>query len=137
VAWASGIDNWAFGVSAQRFAWPLPLDVDADGARAPLSDGVLVLRFLFGFRGAALTGGAVGAACTRCAPAEIEAHLIGLGLLLDIDGDGVLSALTDGLLVLRFRFGFDGESLTSGATGENCERCDASEITSHFASLDG
>jgi hypothetical protein len=44
----------------------------------PLSDGLLVLRFLFGFSGAALTTGAVGVDCTRCEAEEIEAYLSGL-----------------------------------------------------------
>ena len=50
-------------------------DVDANGAINPLTDGILTLRFEFGFRGAALVTGAVAANCTRCSAAEIEAYL--------------------------------------------------------------
>ena len=35
--------------------------------------------------------------------------------VLDIDGNGAIGALTDGLLVLRFLFGFTGVTLVSGA----------------------
>jgi hypothetical protein len=54
------------------------LDVDGDGAVIPLNDGLLVLRFLFGFSGSSLTSGAVGADCTRCAAGELETYLSGL-----------------------------------------------------------
>ena len=34
---------------------------------------------------------------------------------LDVDGDGRVSALTDGILILRYLFGFGGDVLTTGA----------------------
>ena len=40
---------------------------------------------------------------------------IGVLATLDIDGNGTLNALTDGLLVLRSQFGFSGATLTTGA----------------------
>jgi len=52
------------------------LDIDGDGETDPLTDGLLTMRYLFGFRGATLTAGAVDAAnCTRCSAPAIEAHL--------------------------------------------------------------
>lgn len=50
-------------------------DVDANGTVEALTDGLLTLRFEFGFRGATLVNSAVAANCTRCAAAEIEAYL--------------------------------------------------------------
>ena len=35
--------------------------------------------------------------------------------LVDADGDGLYLALTDGLLLLRFSFGFTGATLITGA----------------------
>jgi hypothetical protein len=55
--------------------------------------------------------------------------------LLDIDGDGQLTALTDGLLILRFFFGFTGPTLTTGAVGGGCTRCDSASILSYLQSL--
>ena len=55
--------------------------------------------------------------------------------ILDIDGDGSLGALTDGLLVLRFLFGFTGSTLTAGAVGGGCTRCDAATIAAYLQSL--
>ena len=45
---------------------------------APLTDGLLALRFLFGFTGSTLTTGAVGQGCTRCDAAMIEPYLTAL-----------------------------------------------------------
>jgi hypothetical protein len=51
------------------------LDVDGDGERLALTDGLLILRYGFGMRGASLVGGAVAAGCTRCSPAAIESFI--------------------------------------------------------------
>jgi hypothetical protein len=50
-------------------------DVDADGETSPLTDGLLILRYMFGFRGATLVTLAVGVNCTRCDAPSIEAFL--------------------------------------------------------------
>jgi hypothetical protein len=54
------------------------MDIDADGSAEPLTDGLLFLRYLFGFRGAPLTNGAVGGGCTRCDATSIETYIAGL-----------------------------------------------------------
>ena len=48
------------------------LDIDGDGKAAPLTDGLLVIRYLFGFRGDSLISGAVAAGATRTTAEEIE-----------------------------------------------------------------
>jgi hypothetical protein len=135
-------DGNALGVFAQRFSLPplATLDIDGNGLLQPLSDGLLNLRHRFGFSGPSLTTGAVGNGCTRCAAADITAYLNGLNLTLDIDGSGLLEPLTDGLLVLRFLFGFTGTALTANAvdmTPPNvCTRCDAATILPYLQTLD-
>ena len=47
----------------------------ANAALTPLSDGLLILRFLFGFTGTTLTSGAIGANATRTDPAAIAAFM--------------------------------------------------------------
>lgn len=42
---------------------------------------------------------------------------------LDIDANGSLAALTDGLLILRHRLGFAGPTLIGGAADPGCKRC--------------
>jgi hypothetical protein len=138
VVWQSTTqDGDTEGVFAQRFASFAGLDIDGNGVTDPLTDGLLVLRFLFSFTGVNLTAGAVDTvACSRCDAAAIEQYLSGLGLVLDIDGNGGNDPLTDGLLVLRFLFSFTGANLTSGAVDTGaCTRCDAAAITVYLQSL--
>ena len=138
VAWQSTVqDGDTEGVFAQRFASFATLDVDGNGVLDPLTDGLLVLRRHFGFTGTTLTSAAVGSNCSRCDAASIAAYLNGLGLALDIDNNGALDALTDGLLGLRFLFGFTGTPLTNNAVAANCvTRCDASTILPYLQTLD-
>ena len=79
VAWHSAAqDGSHYGIFAQRFANPLPLDIDGNGAFDALTDALLTLRYAFGFRGATLITGAVGGGCSRCDAPSIEAYLAGL-----------------------------------------------------------
>ncbi|MEA1053113.1 hypothetical protein U5801_25365 [Lamprobacter modestohalophilus] len=52
----------------------------------------------------------------------------------DIDGNGSAEAASDGKLLVRHLFGFQGEALTEGLIGEGCTRCDAAAIASHLES---
>ncbi len=55
------------------------LDIDDDGFTEPLTDGILNLRWLFGFRGATLIAGAVDTQnCMRCTAEDIEDYIAGL-----------------------------------------------------------
>jgi Protein of unknown function (DUF1566) len=49
------------------------LDIDANGQVGATTDGLLVLRYMLGFRGAALINGVVGVGAARTSAAEIEA----------------------------------------------------------------
>ena len=90
------------------------LDIDNDDNFDAATDGVLLLRHLFGARDATLTNAAVGVGAERNA-AAISAYITALGNALDIDGDGSVKATTDGLLVLRYLLGLRGTALTNGA----------------------
>jgi len=113
------------------------LDVDGNGKATALEDGLLIIRYLFGFRGATLIGGAVAADCTRCTAAAIEAYLAPCEgcLIYDVDGNGKVTALEDGLLIIRYLFGFRGATLIGGAVAADCTRCSATAIESYLASL--
>ena len=111
------------------------LDVDADGEITPLTDGLLVLRHRFGFSGTSLVASAVDDDCGRCDAAAVDAYLDSLAEELDIDDDGLLQPLTDGLLVLRFLFGFSGPALVTGAVGEGAERDTPEEIAAYLETL--
>ena len=109
------------------------LDIDCSGEAKALTDGLLVLRYLFGFRDEALTAQAVEG--NRTSPADIEAYLEYLEPELDLDGDGVVQPLTDGLMLMRSLFGFSGESLISGATALNAPNQTAEAIAVELARL--
>ena len=59
-----------------------------------------------------------------------------VGMLdLDIDGNMASDALTDGLLILRFLFGFGGSTLINGVVAGNCTRCTATDIEAFLNSI--
>ena len=101
----------------------------------PLSDGLLILRYLFQFNGVVLTQGALGPGAMRTDPAAIIEHLDCLRTtLLDVDGNLQADPLTDGILLLRYFFGFRGAALTIGAVAmPGCTRCDAMSIETFIA----
>ncbi len=53
----------------------------------------------------------------------------------DIDDNGVVDPLTDGLLFLRYTFGFTGATLVIGAVALDCDRCTAPEIEAFIQGL--
>jgi hypothetical protein len=111
------------------------LDFDGNGAAAALTDGLLALRGLFGFTGASMVSGALGVNALRVQPTEIAGYMNACrSQLVDVDGNGVADALSDGILMLRFLFGFSGQSLIVGAVQGNCGRCTAGEIESFLDS---
>jgi hypothetical protein len=55
--------------------------------------------------------------------------------MMDIDGNGQVDGLTDAMLVLRYVFGFSGESLIDGVVADNATRTSAAEIEAHLESL--
>ena len=95
----------------------------------------MLLRYLFGFRGDTLINGAVASNATRNTVADIETYLQTLAQgVADIDGDGRADALTDGLLVLRYLFGFRGDTLINGAVSSNATRISAAAIEGQITS---
>ena len=111
------------------------LDVDGDGEAKALTDGLLVLRYLFGFRSVALISLAIGENATLTDADSIVTRLDAIEPFLDVDGDGQITALTDGLLILRYQFGFRGNTLINGAIGDAATRTDAESIEDYLSEL--
>ena len=111
------------------------LDVDDDGRTTALTDGLLVIRYLFGFSGESLTASAVSPEAQRASAAEIEAYLKQNQDQLDIDGNDATNALSDGLLIIRELFGFSGESLTTGALAEGSSRATADDVIAYIKTI--
>ena len=109
-------------------------DIDIDDETSALTDGLLVLRHLFGFSGTTLVDGSVTTSAARTGASAIASYLETHAAQLDIDGDNQIEALTDGLLLLRYLFGFEGATLIDGAVGIDAARTVADEITSYIGS---
>jgi hypothetical protein len=79
------------------------LNVDKSDATAydAATDGVLLLRYLLGQRGAALIASARGTGTTLRDATAIETYLAGALPVFDVDGDGQTLPHTDGLMILR------------------------------------
>ena len=80
----------------------------ATASLEPLTDGLLALRYLFGFRGTTLSTGAIGGGCTRCDAPSIETYLAGPLELLRRTADRLGHAMMK-LDACRFAIGsFEG-----------------------------
>lgn len=110
------------------------LDINNDNQYLPESDGVLVLRYLFGLRGTALTNG-LTLTGTRTTAAQIEAYLADILPYLDVDGNGSIDALTDGLLILRQLITPAGPLLIQSAIGANPSRANATDVRNYILTL--
>jgi len=53
---------------------------------------------------------------------------------LDVDGNGVADALTDGVLTMRYALGFTDTDLTEGAVAPNCTRCTPDWVLGYLSS---
>jgi hypothetical protein len=56
-------------------------------------------------------------------------------LLLDIDGNNEVDALTDGLLFLRYVFGLRGSALIAGVVAQDATRASAEDIETYLGAL--
>ena len=111
----------------------LSFDVDENLEAKALTDGLLVIRHLFGFSGVALTSdGVVAGGAKRKTYEAISKYLTEGDLELDIDGNGKAEPLTDGLLLIRYLFGLEGDSLIKGAIGSGATRDTAEEVEAYI-----
>ncbi len=110
------------------------LDIDASTAYLPESDGMLVLRYLFGLRGTALTTGVLGTGAVRTGDPQMSTYLQDILPLLDVDGNGQVDALTDGLMIMRKLLGQTGTAITQGALGVGATR-NTADIEAYIQTL--
>ena len=64
------------------------LDLDGDGQYDALTDGLILLRGMFGLDGNTLVTGAIASGAFYTEPVDIESRIATLGDLADIDGNG-------------------------------------------------
>ena len=128
------------GVSAldEFLAGTIPsgsLDIDGNEDYDALTDGLLLLRGMFGLDGSALVTGTIASDAAYTESADIESRIAILGDLADIDGNGQIDALTDGLLTLRYLFGLEGDTLINGVVASDATRTSAEQIEAHLKTL--
>ena len=111
------------------------VDIDGNEQFDALTDGLLVLRSMFGLTGTSLISGSVASDAIYTDATDIESRITGLGNRLDIDDNGNIDALTDGLIVLRYLFGLTGDTLVKGVVAADANRLSAAEIEAHMAVL--
>jgi hypothetical protein len=110
------------------------LDFDANGLADALTDGILAVRHLFGFTGDPLTTGVVDPAGLRTSASALGNYLgQAQGSLLDVDGNGTADALSDGIVIVRYLFGFTGDALITGVVDPAGTRNTAAAIESFLA----
>ena len=111
------------------------IDIDGNDEFDALTDGLLILRSMFGLTGDSLTSGAVANDALYNSSEEIESRIASLGVRIDVDNNGRIDALTDGLIILRYLFGLSGDTLTNGVLASDAERVTSDDIGSHMQRL--
>jgi hypothetical protein len=91
-------------------------DIDGDGDVNAAVDGLVLLRYLQNVTGNSIVA-RTGIATSGVNAARARASLARATLALDIDGNGVVDAATDGVLLLRGLLGFKGVALIANALG--------------------
>lgn len=111
------------------------LDIDGNGDANALTDGQLILRHMFGVSGISLVFDATAPDALYVTSEDIEARIRALDMQLDIDQNGQVDALTDGLLILRYLLGMRGTNLVRGVVADNSVRGNISTIESYMEGL--
>ncbi len=120
-------ENYSLELSETDATW----DYDGDGEADALTDGLIMMRYSFGLRGDTMAQGAMSTNSVMSV-AQVEERVQGSMKIADIDNDGDVDALTDGLLLLRHLFAMEDDSLTHGAVGHMAVRKTKHEIKSHL-----
>jgi hypothetical protein len=95
---------------------PFNFDVDGNGKANALTDGLLIMRYLFGLinQNQNLQEDAIATDAIRKTSLEIWTYLNNGRESLDIDGNLKSDALTDGLLIMRYMFGIESDDEDNG-----------------------
>jgi hypothetical protein len=110
-------------------------DFDGNGVTDALTDGLMLLRYTFGLSGSAVTDGAIAGDSPLTPDEVLEALETASDSFADIDGNGDVDALTDGLMLLRYLFGLSGDSVTNGAVAADATRGSSTDIEAYINSM--
>jgi len=113
----------------------LILDIDGNGALDALTDGRLVLLYLLEQLNESTVASSIAPDATRTTLAEIEGYLDSIRPLLDIDGNGMVDALSDGRLNVAAQLEVL-EAVLQTALGEDPTRTTSEQIQAYLDSLE-
>jgi hypothetical protein len=111
------------------------LDIDGNGQYDALTDGLLLLRGMFLLSGDALISDAVAADAVYRTSDEVASRIEMLGDLVDIDGNGNVDALTDGLVILRYLFNLRGDVLINDVIASDATLKTAEDVETKIEAL--
>ena len=106
-------------------------DFDADGEVDALTDGLLFLRHAFGLTGNNLTDAALSPDSTKTS-SEVEQNIKNTLAIADIDNDGKVDALTDGLILIRYLFDLRGQDLIDQVITASANRNNSNDIENYI-----
>jgi hypothetical protein len=111
------------------------LDIDGNGQYDALTDGLLLLRGTFLLSGDALISDAVASDAVYKTSGEVASRIDMLGDLVDIDGNGTVDALTDGLVILRYLFNLRGDVLINDVIASDATVKTAEDVEAKIEAL--
>jgi hypothetical protein len=120
-------EDYALELAETESTW----DFDGNGDADALTDGLIMLRYSFGLRGETMADKAM-ATNSQMSVSQVEERMLGAMAIADIDNDGDVDALTDGLLLLRHLFAVDDDQFTKGAVGIHASRKTKAAIKHHL-----
>ena len=110
---------------------PASWDFDGNGSADALSDGLMLLRYTFGIQDIRMTTNTVAEDATLT-PEQVVSAMHDAMIIADIDNSSDVSALTDGLTLLRYLFGLRGEVLIDSVIDPTAARTDATDIETYI-----
>ena len=126
-------DSDGVGDNADAFPSDASKTVDTDSGGTSDNSAVLNDPASFGLITIEEKDSAVASAIESQVSACVEAPAsCGIDLSIDVDGDGSVDPLTDGLLIIRYLLGFSGNSLIDGAVGTDATRKTSEEIEDYI-----
>jgi hypothetical protein len=111
------------------------LDIDGNGKFDALTDGLLLLRGMFLLSGDSLISDAVASDAVYKTSDEVASRIDMLGDLVDIDGNGSVDALTDGLVILRYLFNLRGDVLINDVIASDATLKTAEDVEAKIEQL--
>ena len=112
---------------------PATWDFDDNHEVDALTDGLMMLRYAFGLRGNALTDYAISPESVLSSQ-DVGARVEKSEMIFDIDGNGSVDALTDGLIFLRYAFGIRNSGLINDVIDPNASRTSSEDIETYIDS---